>query len=236
MNIEDIYREFPALMTDLEKAASDLLLDGSVYGSYVPTFVMTASESPLPDGFDRDRFLQRRPALGWNEAQIQQVQDAATPSQVHDFIVFNHVDGIMRRRLISPSGASTTQELCQILRNERASGIPAPIPDWYEFSNERYGPATGQKRRFGYKKCENRSCYKTEDLTTRFLRCAECQLATYCGRECQVGDWTNRHKKVCKVAKKKHDMTNKASHFLNMTNKASQFLNMFVDTHEGPIE
>ena len=40
----------------------------------------------------------------------------------------------MLKQLISTDGAGSISDLLAILRAEIASGVPAPVPDWYSFS------------------------------------------------------------------------------------------------------
>jgi MYND finger len=172
----------------------------------------------MADKNHKQYFDRRQPAFGWGEAELQSILQCAQQSDYQEYLVFDRLRSLMCRRLICASGASTVEELVEILRAEMESGVPGPVPAWYKMGYKS-GPDTGSRRRFGYQPCTARGCPKTEDLETQFQQCTACKLAMYCSRECQVQDWKERHKKVCKKAKEMHQMTRDAASFMHMFQK-----------------
>ena len=213
MNIDDALDQEEKLMTPEE--LEDFLHDPSTDATdEVPRwFLQKMIASPTPDEFDRARFERRKPAFGLTLSQIGMLEEHAlnpnmTEGSKRRFLKL--LRETMRRSLISPSDCSTLLELCNILRTEVESGVPSPVPEWYVFSEMRYGP-----RRLGYRKCNNRGCLKTETLLgSIFPQCSRCKMATYCGRDCQAADRKNRHKTLCKQAKAEMEQIQLASTFL----------------------
>ena len=218
MNIQDIYYDFPDLLTDIEKQVYDYRFKG--YAEILPRFFCDTDMVILPDKDCKNEFAARKPSFGWTLDQIQELETIAGASELNEYFIHKELSRKMRRRLICPAGAETVKALCDILRTEKASGIPAPIPDWYEMG-EGTGPERGNTRRFGYRKCENRSCYQTEDLERELLRCSKCKISYYCSRDCQIDDWKARHSKICKAAQKRHKMTEQAANAINMFSRHS---------------
>lgn len=168
-------------------------------------FILKTMDAPTPDEFDRSRFERRKPAFGLTLSEIDELEQHAqypNMTQGSQRRFFRYLREAMCRSLISPSDCSTLSELCNILRAEVKSGVPAPVPEWYTFSEMRYGP-----RRLGYCKCDNRGCLKTETLLvwSVFTKCSSCKWAAYCSRDCQAADWNFRHKSLCKQAKTERD-------------------------------
>lgn len=201
MNIDAALELEETLMTPEER--EDFLHDPSkdTMDEIPRWFLHKTIRSPTPDESGRVMFEKRKPAFGLTLSQIGQLEQHAqhpgmTEGGKRRF--FRILRETMCRNLISPSDCSTTLELCNILRAEVESGVPAPVPEWYVFSEVRYGP-----RRMGYRKCDNRGCFKTETLLVEsiFPQCSRCKKATYCSRDCQAADWKNRHKILCKQAK-----------------------------------
>ena len=224
MGIDDVYFDHPELWTEFERRehADDDVVGAPLYHSILPPFLASVNNKEFDltaDGFGKEDFDKRLPAFGWTNTELDQLISSAGESDFHDYYIHKNLRRKMCRRLICCSGAKTTKELCEILRAEIESGVPAPVPDWYIFSNVRYGPDTGKGRRFGYNKCANMNgdhmCYETEDMQRQFSQCSQCKLAVYCSEKCQRQDWKARHKVVCKKAKKQHDRTMKASSFLD---------------------
>jgi len=83
MNIEDIYYDFPQLMTPEEKEDMNHSDCGSP--SAVPRWLTDLTmDLPLPEEEDRAEFLQRSPALGLTSSQIQKLrQHSSSPRLTH---------------------------------------------------------------------------------------------------------------------------------------------------------
>jgi hypothetical protein len=213
MCIEDVLYQHEELMTpeELEDFHHDSSTDAV---DQIPRWFLDKTMlTPTPDEFGRSEFEKRKPAFGLTLLEIDQLdQHAQNPkmTQGNNRRFFHHLRGIMFHSLISPSGCSTVSELCNVLRAEVESGVPAPVPEWYTFSDVRFGP-----RRLGYRQCDNRGCLKTETLPgPRFPQCSSCKLAAYCGRDCQTADWKIRHKILCTEAKAEKEKTKRVSAFL----------------------
>jgi MYND finger len=214
MRIEDVLHEHKELMTPEE--LEDYEHDPSTNTMFDPIprwFLNKTMDAPTPDEFDRARFETRPPAFGLTLSEIDQLeQHVQNPNMTEGDKrrFFHHLRETMCLTLISPCDCSTLSDLFHILRAEVESGVPAPVPEWYTFSEMRYGP-----RRLGYRKCDSRGCLKTETrLGSRFPQCSRCQLAAYCGKECQTADWKIRHKSLCRTAKAEKDMTQRTSAWL----------------------
>ena len=200
MHIDDVLFQHKELMTPEE--LDDFHHDSSrgAIDAIPRWFLKKTMDFPTPEEFDRSRFEKRKPAFGLTLSEINQLEQHAhnqnmTEGNKRRF--FQHLRKKMCLSLISPSDCSTISDLCNTLRAEVESGVPAPVPEWYTFSEMRFGP-----RRLGYRKCDNRGCLKTETLRgSRFPQCSNCKLAAYCGRACQVADWKIRHKILCNEAK-----------------------------------
>ncbi len=95
--------------------------------------------------------------------------------------IFNLLRGTMLRSLISCSSCSNIEQLLCILREEIASGVQAPVPEWYVYSTVTMGP-----RRIGYYHCCKRGCFMTETTDAQFQKCGQCGLAVYCSKDCQI--------------------------------------------------
>ena len=95
--------------------------------------------------------------------------------------IFRRLRGAMLRQLIPCSGCSTIDDLCNVLKAEIESGIPAPVPKWYTYSTVTMGP-----RRIGYYHCSTRGCFQTETVERKFSVCSGCSLPFYCSKACQV--------------------------------------------------
>ena len=220
MNIEDIYYDFPELMTPEEKEDRDFeeyddqgnclveLL------SYPRWFMDHCMYLPRPEADSRTEFERRKPALGLSQDKIQQLRDyyndpRLLPVQKRSFA--SYLKHQMMRQLICTDGCQTVEELFAILQADLDSNIPAAVPDWYKYSTITHGP-----RDTGYYQCQNRGCYHTDTLERKIAACSRCKLARYCCKKCQQEDWSARHKKICKKAKEKRDMTAQAGSFIQM--------------------
>lgn len=213
MRIEDVLYQHEELMTPEELDDFHHEPSTDAIDEIPRWFLDKTMVFPTPDEFDRSRFEKRKPAFGLTLSEIDQLeQHAQNPKMTegNKRRFFKHLREMMCRTLISPSDCSTISDLCNILRAEVESGVPAPVPEWYTFSEMRFGP-----RRLGYRKCDNRGCLKTETLLgSRFPQCSSCKLAAYCGRACQTADWKIRHKILCKEAKAEKDKTKRVSALL----------------------
>jgi len=229
MNIQDVYYDFPQLMTEFEKreAYDESIIEKTPPCLWSKVDRIHAAEDDgkghedddddqpdelelVADGIGKHDFDRRKPAFGWDDAELESIEECAKQSDYDEFLVFRRLRNIMCRRLICPSGAATTSDLVSILRKEMESGVPAPVPQWYKLSTKT-DPDSGKKRRFGYRPCASRGCLMTEDMERKFSHCANCKLAIYCSRNCQIKDWHLRHRIVCPNAKKMNDMTSVAA-------------------------
>ena len=178
----------------------------------IHNFLLPCDFRPTPQEEDREEFEQRPPALGATQDILDEISShyqLLPPVQQRS--LYSHLRSIMLRNLISCDGVATLDELVDILQQELDSGIPAPVPDWYEYSTVKWGP-----RKIGYDGCNNRGCKRTESTSKKFSRCSGCKVAMYCSRDCQVEDWKIRHKKVCKDAKKERENIIKTCGFMSM--------------------
>lgn len=165
-----------------------------------------------PDAEYRAEFERRSPALGATQDILDELKARHMKlPPVQKRSLYRSLRSAMLRQLISCDGASTMEDLLNILQQEMDSGVPAPVPDWYEYSNVRMGP-----RKIGYDGCSNRGCKRTETVDQKFSRCSKCKVAIYCSRDCQIADWKIRHKKVCKEAAKEREMIKRACGFQSM--------------------
>jgi len=158
-------------------------------------------EKPSPQAAYRRAFERRKPAMGADQDLLLEIKTHynSLPPGVQQRSLYSSVRSEMLRQLISCNGASTMDDLLEILQKELDTGVPAPVPDWYKFSTVTMGP-----RKVGYDSCCNRGCARTETHDEpQFQRCSKCKVALYCSRECQLNDWKARHGKFCKEAAKK---------------------------------
>lgn len=210
MNTEELYHGREDLMTpeELEEYKHDFSAEE------IPTYTppMRAwlfdhfDELPLPDEEEKDEFLQREPAMGVTDDLLQDMRaHNATLLPVQQRILFHNVRYKMLRQLISCSGAQTLDELLDILEAELESGIPAPVPAWYEFLPISFGPC-----RIGYEHCGARGCFQTETKDQKYDICDRCHHIYYCSEACQEKDWKERHKHVCKKGFDLRERTKKA--------------------------
>mmetsp|Transcript_14917 Transcript_14917/g.33285 ORF Transcript_14917/g.33285 Transcript_14917/m.33285 type:complete len:224 (-) Transcript_14917:355-1026(-) len=217
MNAEDLYWDREDLMTPEELEELNHSPSDETIPTYTPNMRAWLIDNhfegfPRPDAEYKREFLKRKPAMGASAdilAEIR-VHNALLPA-VQQRKLFNSLRGQMLRQLIPCPGAKTVEELCGLLEAELDSGVPAPVPEWYEFSTVRFGP-----RRIGYEPCGARGCFQTETTDSQFGRCTRCKLVYYCGKECQASDWKARHKKVCKKGAQDRDKTEKVSQFISM--------------------
>ena len=220
MNMDDVYGRNPSFMTEeeLEDVDYDPASETTIHS--IPDEMGHLPDLPVPDVFDKDRFLQRKPALGLSLDDIDKIEHHyyhVLTMPVQKRRCEGYLRSYMLRALISPNDCPDVASLCQVLRAEARSGVAAPVPDWFVYSPKRYGP-----RRTGYRACENRSCLKTETMEKKFFQCSNCRLAVYCTRECQLADWNARHKKLCK----------KAAKLRAEIDTVSKFLSDFAEEHE----
>lgn len=212
MNAEDLYTR-EDLMTPEE--LEDFHHDPS--DDQIPTMTPAMREFVLsfgasPEGEYRREFERRPPAMGATPQLLDEIASHCTrlpPVQLRS--LKSLLRDQMLRQLISCDGAATVEDLVNILREEMESGVPALVPEWYEYSNVRMGP-----RKIGYDGCSNRGCLRTETLDEQFSRCSKCKVAIYCSRNCQKSDWKVRHKQVCKEAAKQREMIERTSHSMSM--------------------
>jgi hypothetical protein len=91
-----------------------------------------------PEAEYRTEFEKRKPALGWTEREFSQIESRyAVLAPVGQRSMFSSMRETMLRMLIPTSGASDVPGLVAILRAELKSGVPAPTPKWYTFSEVR---------------------------------------------------------------------------------------------------
>lgn len=221
MNIEDIYYDFPQLMTPEEKEEFDFEQYDDAGNQLVqllsyPRWAMQhCCFLARPEKDTKKEFKRRKPALGFSKKQIEDLRAHYNDPRllpVQKRMFFSWLQSSMHRQLISTDGCQTVEELFAILQAEIHSNTPASVPDWYQYTKITHGP-----RETGYYSCENRNCHRTETVDGEpFEKCSKCKLARYCGRECQIQDWKARHKKICKEAKKNHDMAAKAGATMQM--------------------
>jgi hypothetical protein len=206
MNIEDLYDDREGLMTADELEDYHHEPSTETIPTYTPAMRdwlirSLVLECPSPEAATRREFERRPPALGASkELLVESRMHAKLLPPVQQRRLFSGLRSKLLRHLIPCSGASTTDQLLDILQAELDSGVPAPIPGWYKFSTVTMGP-----RKIGYDACSNRGCFQTETLEVSFSRCARCKLPQYCSRECQTGDWKARHKHLCKEAMKQRE-------------------------------
>lgn len=219
MSLEDIYPEFPEVLTAEEKEDANYELQPGDRPSWFADIHTKAFTSLVPVAEYKAAFEKRRPALGMTRAQIEELEALSKnprlcrPARNR---LFQSLRRLMLHQLISTSGASNTGHLCAILFAELESGKPAPVPSWYEFVR-----STGAPRKIGYAYCATRNCFNTEGPHAKpFPKCAKCQVAVYCGRACQVRDWGERHKIVCKAAKRGRDLLSQPIHPFALGNRA----------------
>lgn len=168
----------------------------------------------LPDAEGRKMFEKRLPALGLSIADIDalsaEVQNKAFPPVLRRYL-FRRIRSHMMRQLISCDNCHSVGSLCDVLRAEAASGIPAPVPAWYKYSTVVMGP-----RKIGYDGCNNRDCFRCETMNDMFSKCAQCRLPYYCSKTCQAEDWKWRHNKVCTEAATARQQTVRAGKMIEM--------------------
>ena len=225
MNSEDLYGDREDLMTPEELEEYHHEPSSETIPTYSPqmrTWIFDRMLGNTPELEYKAEFLRRKPALGLTKDQIQHIRQHNAKllpvGGVQQRTLFKSIRSHMLRYLIPCPGATTLEDLLQILEQELASGIPAAVPEWYEFSNVRFGP-----RRIGYYACDHRGCFQTETVDQQFARCAKCKLARYCSKECQTADWKGRHKQVCAKGQEQREKVL----------RASQALSMFAMKHEG---
>lgn len=224
MNAEDLsfilQEEYPHLLTEEEKEDMNYEPNSSplpdMPHSYKAWFMR---RRPNPEAMERREFEARPPALGITPAILDELVAFMNQSQlrpVQKRHLYSGLRDLMLRQLIPCSDCSTIAELIQILRAEMEGGMPAPVPDWYQYSTVTMGP-----RKIGYYDCCNRNCFKTEDTATRFQTCSQCHVAHYCSRECQKADWKAKHKFVCKKGAENRDKTASVGKMLQMLSDMS---------------
>lgn len=225
MNAEDLYWDREDLMTpeELEEWKHDP--SDEIIQTLTPNLrswlLEFGGDMPVPDMEEKEDFLRRKPAMSATPALIAEARKhyhRLSPYPVQQRRLFKMIRSKLLRQLIPCSGVSAFDGLMDILQSELDSGIPSPIPDWYEFPTANFGP-----RDIGYRACENRSCFNTDTVEKQLDRCAKCKLAYYCSRDCQVADWKARHKQVCK----------KGSEFRDQTKKVADLLSKFQMMHNG---
>jgi hypothetical protein len=215
MNAEDIYGEREDLMTpeEIEEYHHDPSTEK--VPTLTPTmrrYLFDPDSMITADAESKDKFLKRKPALGVTSTFLDETRrhNSLLPP-VQQRILFSIMRSSMLRQLIPCSGACKLDDLLDILQVQLDSGVPSPIPEWYEFSTRRFGP-----RFLGFYSCNNRGCWKTETLEESFARCTQCKLAFYCSRECQKEDWKARHKYLCKIGKKQRETAKRAAEVMEM--------------------
>lgn len=150
----------------------------------------------------KEKLVKRRPALGLNESQLNALEREVRQgkqSSLEETAMFHFIRNTMLAQLISCDGASTMKDLIRILRDQLATGRPAPIPKWFTCSD---GAFLGT----GYNVCENRGCYRTDTAKKQLLVCSKCKLVVYCSNECMMADRHARHKVCCKEARRLNDL------------------------------
>lgn len=181
--------------------------------------IMNFEDMPSPDAENKVEFLQRKPAMGASAGMIEEIRDhyGILPPGVQQRKLYAILRSKMLRQLIPCTGVTTVEGLLDILKKELDSGIPSPIPNWYQFSKKVYGPRSF----LGLEECHSRGCLKTESADEKkpFARCSNCKLVCYCCKDCQKTDWESRHKQVCNTGKKQRDTMKGASNVLAMLSK-----------------
>jgi len=181
--------------------------------------LMNFEDMPSPDVEGKVEFLKRKPAMGATVDMIEEIHDhyGILPPGVQQRNLYAILRSKMLRQLIPCTGVTTVEGLLDILKKEIDSGIPAPIPKWYQFSKVIFGPRSF----LGLEECHARGCSKTESADEKkpYARCSNCKLVCYCCKDCQVTDWKARHKQVCNTGKKQRDMVSGASDVLAMLSK-----------------
>lgn len=174
---------------------------------------------PLPDAEERREFEEREPAFGLTVAQIDALDAEGRSDEIPPVVqrrLLRRLKWLMKRQLISVDGCATVADLCEVLRAEATSGVPAPVPAWYKWSTVIMGP-----RKIGYDTCDNRGCFRCETVEESFRKCSQCRLPHYCSKECQTQDWKLRHKRVCKEAAKSRDQVANLGKLFGMMSDAS---------------
>lgn len=219
MNASDLYSEEDMTFEELEEFTHEPSLEEiPTYTPNMKKWLLSMMDFACPDAEEKEEFMLRKPGLNATKELLDETRSHyQILPPVQQRMLFKHLRSKMLRQLIPCPGADTIDKLLDILQAEIDSGAPSRVPEWYEFSNRKFGP-----RAMGFEKCENRGCFNTDTVTVKLDRCGKCKLAFYCSRECQVADWKARHKKVC----------SKGAEFRDKTKRASQFLNMFTQMHE----
>ena len=222
MNIDEIYGQVPGVMTPEEEEewnhepCDDVV---ETTPGWWRSKVLMGSMDCTPEACNRRTFEARKPALGLSLREVDELEAHAQHRDLFDVqkrTLFKLIRSSLLRALIPCDGCSTVAELCQVLRDEIASGVPSPVPDWYSYSTTTMGP-----RKIGYDHCENRGCFATETPEKKFSKCARCKLPFYCSKACQLEDWKLRHKKVCKAATEQRDKTADVGRMMQFLSDAS---------------
>eukprot|EP00009_Paramoeba_aestuarina_P008371 CAMPEP_0201509450 /NCGR_PEP_ID=MMETSP0161_2-20130828/2502_1 /ASSEMBLY_ACC=CAM_ASM_000251 /TAXON_ID=180227 /ORGANISM="Neoparamoeba aestuarina, Strain SoJaBio B1-5/56/2" /LENGTH=272 /DNA_ID=CAMNT_0047904401 /DNA_START=45 /DNA_END=863 /DNA_ORIENTATION=- len=194
------------------------------------SFFFDLDGRPPPEAATRRAFERRPPALGITDDVLKGLREhyaILSSSPVQQRQLSKLVRSTMLRQLISCDGVDRCdlEGHLQILEKERASGVPAPVPEWYKYSTVTMGP-----RKIGYDECSAPGCPRTEKYgSPKFAFCGGCKVAKYCGKDCQLADWKARHKKVCKECAAQKEQ-------IKMVGKAMQRLSdMSLTGNDGDI-
>jgi hypothetical protein len=204
MDASMLYFDKPGLLTEEEREDAEFDPSSIVLPVIPPSFHHDYDRA-RPDAEGREAFERRTPALGFKSRDLDGMAarfESGSVSQSQRRMEFGVLRSAMLSNLIPCSGVKDFAGLLGILRAELASGVPAPVPSWYEYSTVKFGP-----RRMGYYACDARGCFVTEDAARTFSKCGGCGLPKYCSRECQAADWKARHKFACKKGQKSAKQT-----------------------------
>ena len=231
MDPEDLYSSREDLTTP-EQREEDLLdpqeCEIPTYSPLLRRWAFEDLADDAPEAASRRAFERRLPALGITDqilAEYRTHYQRVMPVQQRK--LSKGLRSRMLRMLISCDGVDpcNLEGHLAILENERNSGVPSPVPEWYKYSTVTMG-----LRKIGYYGCNAAGCFRTERHDApQFDRCSGCKVAIYCSRKCQVKDWKERHKKNCKEAGKERETIVQAGKMMQ------RFSDMSLTGNDGDI-
>lgn len=134
MNEEDLYSDFPELLTAEEREDNNHVRGRKDCCPGFERWWKARIDSPVPDAHDRHEFeSQRRPGMGMTLGLIEEIllhdaKPGLTPVQRR--LTFRVLRSHMLRNLTPCSGCSTLPELLAVLRGEIESNTASAIPTW----------------------------------------------------------------------------------------------------------